>query len=897
MKLNKELKEKINKALGSERYMGREKYSEDEYREMVEYARQISRSKYFNEGNIALQDKKIVFITLVEIAKHWKNTSDFKGGGSFWEYIYSVLQTERSHYSGYRAVIDSLYKDKKILMADRYQKYYATVMMHAFAPHKSMTAFFDLLWNVFKKDLRCSYVSEDEDVCAMVARQFCGKIEGSGVNEKVQIGSRAYIVQIGIRSMALGRETAADFVRLLHELFADIHKLYYSEEIPVEDYLKNQLIEWWRTNHSEEDKHGKEGVKEKVASAHAIKAEFIKEGNRVYLYVPAIRFSQEEYPQLKLSVFAQDDKTPMFSDDIWTEKGELTLTSVPIKKDIDFLLKTCAKIDLRISITNHDKVIFSDRIQREFILFEDKKEIRKNTLPTQNYFVYSLNFHELQSPKQRWTVSGKLYNIYPLDGEMLCGEERSVVFVSEDSPNNSWVTLYGYSGCKWRYNGLEYNVYNRAFLRVSGDLVNATSEIRINGRRIVLTELSEYNENEDIVCSLTHIVPAGKAITLVFFSNDKERELLKENIIIIPKLKIEFDEPYYYGTESHLTLIAENQHRKLHGKIGQEKIIDPLYGGVIEIEVPLFRWCIDNKEWHYSAQTGVIWYKYFIWDGSTLFVQAPQEVKLLCKSKKTETSEYIPKNDRGYFSVGKYVYGKEGKDILSFFAECAGNTKELFVVSTKEYFSDTPLIIDEGKLRFVGDKYFVGEKREHFNIRFEHFKETWEKKSDELRDGIISGLEENFYNVTISAPRKIGRDIVLWEEKDFVFGDADKIKLSNVLLKINPVYGIQSDYWKKVKYGYYINELERITGGDNCFYATMYCEDKNGERGKVTGFSRCIIEEILSKETLRLAVLSADGKKEKLTCDEKGEVLFPPESGNKKFTNFHFIEVRKWKSK
>lgn len=77
--------------------------------------------------------------------------------------------------------------------------------MHAMMPYKSISAFFDFVYNIFKKDLDFDYIDADRWICNTATEGFCAVAKNmGGQNIDVHIGSGAYGIQIGLRSMALG---------------------------------------------------------------------------------------------------------------------------------------------------------------------------------------------------------------------------------------------------------------------------------------------------------------------------------------------------------------------------------------------------------------------------------------------------------------------------------------------------------------------------------------------------------------------------------------------------------------------------------------------------------------------------------------------------------------------
>ena len=906
MELSKTLKEKVYRAFTEQKFIGVVRYSEDEYQELLAYTSKYSRSFALGNGWYLYGDDEIHFATLVEIAKRWK--SDDIGvdeDNGFWPFVYSTVginwMGEQKIYKAYTELIATLSYNKKILVADTKKWYYATIMMHAFAPYKSMSAFFDFVYNIFKKDLDFDYTVADREVCDMATEGFCAVAQSlGGKNVDVSIGSGAYGIKIGLRSMALGNETRAEFVDLFDKALHTINLLYHGNDAEDSNYLVNLIKEWWERKTEKDLPSGAKRVS--ATTKQNITPKFLRKGDKVYLCIQPIRFASGEDPKLWLSIYVDNSTNPIESKEIFTRRGEITVTSVQQDIELNYLLQKASGINFRVEITENGKDIFNKTITKDFIVFDNEKELSNRILKTGNYFVYTLTIDELQLPTAINTIARNLYNIYPTEGEVLCSEQRQVVFTSQPASISSKIQIMGESGiCRWEYQDKLCKVFgNRVNLFVPQDATVNGLELRIDGVRTLLSNLVAISEESYFVYDITDMIPQRVPCELIVYSYLKEKELIHNDIISIPKLHIGFSKPIFFGDENRQVRVSVGSHCKdLSWEIGEDIVSCTLCKGHLDITIPQFKWRIDVGEWQYKPIRDIIWYKDYLNNGSGIEVQSPIDIsttKLYCVGD-GKTQE-IPLNAASKYGIGKYVFANEGRKVLAFFFKSveSNDRKEICEITTVEHFTqEPPFVVDNGNLQFVGEKYYVGSKKPYFNICLKRIgKDEINIKSTELTDGIMADIDEGIYWIKVSVPSGGlfgGGEKTLWEG-EFVFGDRDKLKLSNLVLKINPICGIGTgDFWKTNSRGYYVSELVREEVSDT-YTAKIYYKNSLGEQSDVSGFLQCRIV-IISPKALQVLVKDMIGNyTERLKCDSSGN-LYSPKSEQKFYaTNYHFIEVK-----
>lgn len=909
MELNEILKDKVQRAVSEQKFVGFVQYSESEYQELLAYTSKYSRSFALGNGWYLQGDDEIHFVTLVEIAKRWKSSNaDSEEDSGFWTFVYSCVGInwvgEQKIYKAYTELIISLSHTKGLLIANTAKKYYATIMMHAFAPYRSISAFFDFVYNIYKKDLDFNYTDADSEICDMATEGFCAVAQSlGGENVDISIGSSVYGIKIGLRCMAVGNETRRAFVCLLDNVLGAIDLLYHGKELSSDDYLMYLLKEWWRAKSDKDLSYYHDG-RVSVTTKQNIIPKFARKEDTVFLCIPPIRFTSGEDPKLWLSLFVGDNAEPILSREIFTRRGEITVTSVQQEIDLNDLLKNTTEINIRIEITENGKVICNKSIERDFIIFDNEKELTNKVLKAGNYFVYSLSIDALQVPIAINTISKNLYNIYPTEDEMLIGPQRQIVFTNKTDASLApdKIRLVGKNGiCTWIYQNKLCKVFgNHINLFVPQNMSINSLELSINGNGILLSNISSTAEKGYLIFDITELIPQRVPCEVIIYSHLKEKELIHHDIVSIQNLRIGFSKPIYYGNDDKRVRISVGAHYKdIAWEMGEDIVSCTLCKGRLSIIVPQFKWRIDNSEWHYEPIKDIIWYKDLLNSGSVLEVQSPMDIstiKLYCVGD--GAMQEIPQNISSKFEIGKYVFANEGRKVLAFFLKSIENNdrKEVCETTTIEYFSqEPPFVVENDELRFVGDKFYVGSAKPYFSIALKRIgRDEISIKSTDLHDGVMCDMDKGIYWIKVSVPTGglFGcGEKVLWEG-EFIFGDKDKLKLSNTVLKINPICGIGAgDFWKSNIAGYYISELTREDAPD-AYSAKLCYKNVRGERGDVCGFSECRIT-IISSIALQVYVKNDTGNyEERLKCDSSGNLYEPQTPSKFNAINYHFIEVK-----
>lgn len=899
MYLSEELKEKMISAIKNNRLVGNARFTDEEYQAMCDFTRQSVLLRETDELN---------FVALVEISKRWR-----KGDGSdadesgFWEYVFSELNLWYDHqkYLGYTALISRLGRYGKIVIANSTKKYYATLMMHSFAPQRSIYTFLDLIFNVYKIDLDFNYTEADNTICDLIYYSFRQLILNmrSG-EESVAIGSASYNVKVGLRCLAVNNDTKDIFVYLVNSALLYIHSFYHKREMAPTNYFEEILCAWWNNKSKDIGIPRRRVGSEPAVTKNTISVKFVRNDDKVVLRIPPIRMNYQDQSSLFVKIYCGNEQFPRVAEELKIKVGELILTSLQSDIELNKILLEDELIKFKIEISTPEKVLFSKNIDEEFILFSEKNEISSKINKPDNYFVYSRSIENLLTPADTFTYSRYLYNIYPRDGEMLSGRQKSVLFINAQADSrNEKVNLFGnLHNCYWEVTNEKYEIFSEHvnLLAANFNSINGL-ELFINNSGVLLSQL-ECSQNEtQRVYNLEELMSENTPYEIVVYSHVIKKELLRVKLVYFKEFNFKFSQNVFYGNDiKSLTILDRGKVEELTWNNYQNQVEVPIRGGKIIIDIPYLKWRIDDMDWHYEPINELVWYKNIFHNGSLLELCSPAcDMDMQIYAVISNQAVIVNKNSSGKFEIGKCIYSNENLRLITFGVKGQKFLKSvhLFDIATQEHFFSDPLIVEGDKIIFCSQT-FVGDHNRSFKISLTKIgQEPICAFSDKLKDGIIPNIEQGVYWANISSQSEglfAKREQIYWQG-EFIFGDKDRLQLANMIYKISPLNGQGlSDSWKMLRSGYYITNLIRIAGKPDEYTAKLFYIASDKSKHLINNLDICKIE-IISSIAMSILVKDLDGNfNQKLMCDRVGNLSL--ENLENRFpitiTNYHFIEVK-----
>jgi len=853
-----ELLQKINRIFKENKLLGNYDFTEDEYSELLDNVGLLCNS-LLSYGNVfADKYQKLIFTTLVEIAKRWKDSDsedDTEENSRFWDYISKHLINEDSInqklYHAFTDVISQLEINDLLPVVSKGKKYYSTLMMRSFAPRNSIFSFYDLCYNIFKNDLDFGFTNDDEWQCEKFASKIANFL-GHGYREdkNVTIGSSVYSIKIGLRSFALNENLFIDFVEFIKDTLFHINKLFYKEPINEYTRLKRYIGEWWK-NKTETEKVSGDTTRKRRAptvSKENIVAKYFRDEKTVFLYIPSIRLDDIN-SIVTLKVFVNGEQ--ILSQEIRTKRGELVVATKQIELELNDLLKYSDTINLKVEIKENHTVIFdSERnkatsLNREFILFEGEKEVLSQINKPTNYFIYSKNIDALKRiPDELTTYGPNLYNIYPKAGESLSGEIKQVFFVDKTQTASIGKTaclIGGEQNVEWFFNDTSCIVYSSGVkLLIPEDANLKALELRIDNKTHKLNELNfERIESGSYQFGLKvlGLILENHLTEINLYSYEKELTILSETIIVLPNLKIQFNHPFYYGDlERKLTVYNSGEALELTWSNQENEIRCPINDGMLLIKIAYLRWRINDTEWHNEPINKKLWYKDFLANGDILEIDNPKENDNITIFGKTNGKPFeIVKNQNGNFEIGRSIYANEGITDITIHIGLGKDIFEIFTVSTKEHFIANPLTYSDGKVFWNVEDSFIGEKTNDFFLIIKSADNNFRSKIN-YKNSEIKSLHDDICKIQVKIKDKNifskAENYQLIYEGELLIGTPEKLRFKNkkiTLLSAN-CFDSKKSEWIPFIPKYFIDKLKFVQEDENIYYTGQLCLiDKNGE--------------------------------------------------------------------
>ena len=849
-----ELFQQVEKVFSENKLIGNHDFTEEEYSLMLEYVGGLCESN----SDFEIKQRNITFATLVEITKRWKETDDNdekEENSGFWSFIFKTLtgkeEFNQKLYFAFTSIISQMGSRKKLPIVRMGKKYYATLMMHAFAPKKSIYSFFDLCYNVFKKDLDFGFTNDDEWLCEVVAEQM-KNVLGGGYREdkKVSIGSSAYSIKIGLRSFALNENLSYNFVQFIKDTFYQINKLFNREKIYEETRLERYIVEWWK-NKTDSEKLSDESARKKrvpTVSKQDISVKYIINDNEVFLCIPSIRLENDN-KKIWLSIYANTQQ--VYSEEMRTKRGEFVVATKPVDFNLNELLKRNDSINIRVKIKEEETIIFDTEqskttsLNREFILFDGQKETFSQIIRPTNYFVYSKDIDAFKSvPDELTTFGTNIYNIYPKAGESLISETKQVFFVDKAKTAN-----LGKNAClignivdvEWILDEISCVVYKNAVKLMIPENFNIKAlELKIDNKRYKLQELNY--ERIELNCyqfglNTLGLISEHCPTEISLYSYEKEKTILTETIIILPNLDIQFNSSFYYGDFERKVIVSNiGKTTELSWSNRDNEVICPLNNGDIVIKVPNLRWRINNDIWRNEPIRKKIWYKDFLKNGDLLEIDNPKENETISIFGKADGKSFeVAKKQSGKFEIGRAIYANENMTNIFVRFSDGGNKFDLFNIATKEHFVENPLIYSNGKVYWNVENTFVGDKdNEFFLIAKANGKH--ERKKVGVTNIEFGNFEKDIYNIIVKIKDK---NIFSKEEKyDVIFedkllvGSPEELRFKNKIIRLLSANCFKSKSFEWINFipKYFIDKLQFVIEDDNIYYRGRLCvTDQNGK--------------------------------------------------------------------
>lgn len=841
------LRSKINKAM-KEEFVGNFIFTKEELTFIYDEAGHVLR-KICNErgGELSHADYELIFIALVNLSKEW----DVDEESALFKFYYKKLLGGQENsttkiYNQIIKVVDDLNKSKRIFVLDYYKKkYYATLCSHSFAPVSSIESFFDMCWDVYCKDLAQQYRKNDS-VFSLITKSLQNKFSSSlnSNDEDFEIGSKVYSFRAGVRGLAIDEPKLMTY--LLDKTMESIHSLFSNEPLSLNKYINVLINNWWKKKEQTFgiEKHTRTNMKHEyiITDYSQINAKYILENGVAKLFISPIRlldnFNYEPYIKIKsCGEIVKHEKMITSGSGILmsTKAYECELSELLFDKDID----------ISIEITHCNQIIYDskDSLGREFILFNDSKEMLSQDCLPGIYFLYVCDFESLARYPNDIHASPlkNTYSIEAVEGDVLQCNEKTVFFIGEKSNRDFYFFVKERNDVLFRSKGEEYKV-------VDGELcVDAALNIDIRNYGVryegSLFKLSDFNYtiiNDRRRFQISILLNVGEPQHISIFKYSDNSICERINLIKFNNIKVIFDKALYFDEECIGTVkfITEKYNEENQFNINDSEVTIPISNGKLVLFPPVLKWRIDNGEWKLNKCAHQIWYKNFT-NSSILSIELPKT--MTCNAILNNNDTIEQRGNKLDFKLGQTIYSlKENiKDASNSFSLCIRtNTDQLYFLAEifyRETFIDEPIYVFSNFYQiYWNPENYIGDRDSIF--KFEIFNDNVVIYSKELttrKETIkIFNISEGYYKYRVILKNKgfLSKQKELYS-KEFVFGDEKKLKYKDKILFIQEVMLFDSVNAEKMR-PIYIDTINFIGSKDGYDYYSglLFVINKDGKK-------------------------------------------------------------------
>ena len=837
-----ELDSKINEAI-KEEFVGNFLFSKEELDDLYFEVGKIFKNAIENDGMTILDifDKKI-FVAIVNVAKTW----DPNLNSSLFQYILKKLcginESQKIH-NHINNVITNLYNKSQIRAIDLEgtKKYYATILMHSFAPQASTEAFFGLCWQIYCNDLGFNYFKGDE-LYTIAAKELKKRLSKISDDDQFSLGSQTYQFRAGINSLA--KQYPEVMAEQIEKTIYYIDKLFNGGLVETKNQFNCLLVNWWKEVETKlgESKNNREHYDRPISDYSLIKAQYISKDGDIIIRMPSIRLNKncDINPRLKIFVDGKEFKYLQLS----LVGSGLTMATKVEEYKLDEMNFASNKVNIRVQLEHNGELIYDSgtSLTREFILFRNGKEVLYSECYPDIYELYILNTSMIKTmPAEAYRISKNRFYIEAKEDEELLINQKHIIFRNKMAKHNINFGLVKRNDLLFYKDNIEYQV-------VDGDVWVSIEKgtnpkdygIKIDEGQYKLVDFPHFTNGEVICYTISKLLKPGvpETISLFKFVDGKLKSTI--DVVQFTNISISYDKNLYYGEDSkgiavfHSNRISKN----ISFNINQEEILIPFENGDMRIFPPIFKWKFWGEEYQTKPLENALWYKEIpnaakIKIGSSL--DFTYRVCLSCNC-------YVPEDKTGInsYKIGEIVYDlAENKKTFNRAVVFANieNSKplELFRINLKNYFIDKPYdMFGYHAFAWTPKEVFAGDKNIYFKLELLRYNETVKTIDLSFKKQVVDlkELPDGKYHVRISCvPNKGFAKSTLMEEYDEILGNPMKFKFARKEMVIRRVK--LADRGRTVDtVPYFIDHIKFLgdKGKSSYFSGRLYVETNSGEK-------------------------------------------------------------------
>jgi hypothetical protein len=795
--------------------IGMEKVSSGVHNDLVRMSGKILINAYNNYLPNSYE-KTLLSVALINIAKRWASDDE----DAFWSFICRQLGFEHDAYETlYGTMCNAIYETMKyhhrFFSQDpktNKREFYATIMAHALASRDGMFAWFDLLSDFYRENLRGLLMKNDPAIgcLADAMKDLFEDEEGAG---DVVIKGRHYGLKPGIITLLLKRP--AYFKKLTEDTLGKIRLLSEGGKLENATYLDELLNCWFMGKSPQRMAFARppRGTAATVADYGLIRPGYeVENSNSVVLVIPSVRLTERMRDCYEaIAEIYCGEKRAVWDLEVYGDEFAWTLSEARISLSSLSRFDLTGDLRVRVKIFVEGRMIYDSgtSLYRDMIIFDGAGEIPPRAVGSGLYSVFASGGTELS-----FDPSGDLRIIPAALGQM-----RAVKFTE-----GYGVTVNGRIACSdyrneemrleasaepvrnvsFALRGEEYDVWAEDFrlkARVPSGRDLRMYSFRVWNKHYQLSECEMKAEGGVIECELAisddmihdHVIDAA-----IVEHSPRARELYRRGFCVLPGFSVAFDRPYYFGGECDGSVKIESGPRHAESPLdGGGHAMIPFGEGFVRVKVPLVTWRAE-PEFTAPDSGGTVWHGDIPRDAA-IAVSCPIDVGCRLKIGGTAIERDTSGSGEAVFGLAKLLEsGSLGREEEIARAELIlesmeyNSSRSLFQICLRETFEEPPRFeMKDGALSLKNPRAFIGPRGALLEYSFSgRDSASYQAISGEA---VISGEcalpHGSYHYMVFSLPREGAAD----DEKHVIFsgscilGDVDIFHFDNKLLEIRRV--------------------------------------------------------------------------------------------------------------
>ena len=429
---------------------------------------------------LSADERDIITIAIIQHIKRRNLQNDGKTDNQFWSYIYAQFgyrqgnkaNTQRIYFALRAAIRSAFMQHDRFFSSEKdTQQYYTSLMLHALTPVQSMEGLFEILLFFYINDLEFNYVPEDPIFISLINCIATRWVKDIELQEGLNVRSNA--IASGLK--ALFRERPR-FMRVYCEhIVHQIDGIVRGVDVLKPESMLDCLLRQW---YLKKEETLKEQISQKrssgfgnvraVSSSDSLRLRYVLENRKVCIFVPPIRLESKAdvFPQIAL--YQGQTRIYMREMEVYGRLSWTTREALIRLDDTD--LDYDKPLDIEASISYNGKLLLGrdQTLHRSYIVFgENGREVSAQSSASGVYYLFAnASAHiDTGATNAEWIDNdGQLARLYIDEDSAVC-VDGTELFLSKEQHEDIryYPSVSRINGLRGRWKGETFNLYPEAF--------------------------------------------------------------------------------------------------------------------------------------------------------------------------------------------------------------------------------------------------------------------------------------------------------------------------------------------------------------------------------------------------------------------------------------------------